>query len=355
MQTKVLFILKKRSQSWGDCSPYYENSFSSGLFNAANFVCRMLIKNGIEAKLVEVIDNDFIDKEVTLYKPSHVIIEALWLVPEKFHQLLPLHPTVKWIIRNHSDTPFLSNEGIGIQWMLEYLNYIPNVYISNNLKQTNIDFAALAEHGNILTKREARKQIVYLPNYYPLSKVNVSKKKHSEYIDIGCFGAIRPLKNPLLQAVASIKFAAKIGKKLRYHINGGRIESGGDSTLKSLRTLFQKIPSAQLIEHEWMPHGDFVKLCATMDIGLQVSFSETFNIVAADLVQAGTPIVTSDEVFWISKSFHADTNSAKDIQDKMERAWRYSKWIHFFGMNTHGLKRYSKESEKIWLEFLKRY
>jgi hypothetical protein len=40
-----------------------------------------------ESNIVVVLDNNEIDKYVTKYKPTHVIIEALWVVPTKFHIL----------------------------------------------------------------------------------------------------------------------------------------------------------------------------------------------------------------------------------------------------------------------------
>ena len=78
-EKKVLFILKKRQSSH---TGY--DSVSSGLLNSARFVSDMLNKNGIESNLVEVQDNNCIDREVSKYRPTHVIIEALWVVPSKF-------------------------------------------------------------------------------------------------------------------------------------------------------------------------------------------------------------------------------------------------------------------------------
>ena len=70
MASKVLFILKKRQSCWGD----YSSTQSSGLFNSANFVNEMLQENNIESKIVEVVDNNCINREVHEYKPTHVII-----------------------------------------------------------------------------------------------------------------------------------------------------------------------------------------------------------------------------------------------------------------------------------------
>ena len=133
-KNKMLFILKKRN-NYGDLPGVYGYSISSGLFNSANFMKTMMEENGYETKIVEVVDNNGIDKEVHLFKPDYVIIEALWVVPEKFEVLHKLHPNVKWIIRIHSETPFLSNEGVGIGWISEYPKY-DNVYLSFNSKRT---------------------------------------------------------------------------------------------------------------------------------------------------------------------------------------------------------------------------
>ena len=162
MKTKILFICKKRKSSGP--GPY-TNLLSSGLLNSATFVNNMLEKNGIESKIVEVIDNNGIDREVHDFKPTHVIIEALWVVPSKFEVLQKLHPTVKWIIRLHSETPFLANEGIAMEWIYEYMKY-DNVIISVNSKRI------MKELNAILPK-----PVLYLPNFYPVTWVGNEKNK----------------------------------------------------------------------------------------------------------------------------------------------------------------------------------
>ncbi len=125
---KILFICKKR-KTYG--SGPYTHIVSSGLLNSAKFVNDMLVKNGVNSTIVEVIDNNCINKEVTLHKPTHVIIEALWVVPSKFEVLTKLHPNVKWIIRLHSEIPFIANEGIAMEWVFECMKY-KNVIVSVN-------------------------------------------------------------------------------------------------------------------------------------------------------------------------------------------------------------------------------
>ena len=108
---KILFILKHRENPYNSGSSdnysYSSSLLSSGLYNSANFVCEMLNDSGVEAIMEHAIDNNCIDRLVTKHKPTHVIIEAYWVVPEKLNILTQLHPQVKWIIRNHSELPFL--------------------------------------------------------------------------------------------------------------------------------------------------------------------------------------------------------------------------------------------------------
>ncbi len=332
---KVLFILKKRQTSHTGL-----NTISSGLLNSANFVNDMLVKNGIESHLVEVKDNNCIDREVTKYKPTHVIIEALWVVPSKFEQLIKLHPNVEWIIRLHSDIPFLANEGIAIDWIYQYLNY-KNVKVSINSKRADREFGVVTQ-----------KEFLYLPNYYPVGFFNKNKpsKRDKKILNIGCFGAVRPMKNHLLQAFSAIEFADKNNKTLYFHINIGRVENNGDPVLKNLRYLFENNQRHFLIEHKWMNHDDFIEVLQRMDIGLQVSFSETFNIVAADLVNNNIPVVVSDEISWVSPLFYAKTTSSKSIVKKIGFAYRFRN----FGLqliNKINLFFYSSKSEKIWVDY----
>ena len=334
-ENKVLFILKKRQTSHTGYT-----SVSSGLLNSAKFVSDMLNKNGIESHLVEVNDNNCIDREVTKFKPTHVIIEALWVVPQKFEVLTKLHPNVQWIIRLHSDISFLANEGIAIEWIYEYLKY-DNVKVSSNDSETNFNF-------ELLTNRE----FVYLPNYYPVGFFNRNKPKPDtkKVINVGCFGAVRPLKNQLIQAVAAIDYADTYGKKLKFHINTQRIEGRGEPVLKNLRALFENNPKHELVEHGWLSHDEFIDLVQTMDIGLQVSFTETFNFVSADFVNNNIPVVTSNEVEWVSPIYFANPSKANSIVSRMRRAIITSRF-KLNWLNKLSLWNYSLNSEKIWTKY----
>jgi hypothetical protein len=345
---KVLFILKRREDYNGIA--HSNIGLSTGLYNSASFMDDMLNEEGIDSKLVVVVDNNCIDREVTAYKPTHVIIEALWVVPSKFDVLQKLHPDVKWIIRLHSELPFIANEGMAIDWICDYASF-SNVYLGVNaprmLREAKVVLEA--KYG----AERMKDKLIYLPNFYPqfYKKKKINKKK--EYVDVACFGAIRPLKNQLAQAIAAIEFAEKIGKKLRFHINAGRIEMKGDSIMNNLRSLFEQMSDRghEMINHQWTPREQFLKLCSKMDIGMQCSFSETFNIVGADLISQGIPLVGSSEIPWSSPAFNAAPTETQEITKKLLKTYKYNRLNTF--LNRINLKSYTNQTKKIWSNYFK--
>jgi hypothetical protein len=152
----------------------------------------------------------------------------------------------------------------------------------------------------------------------------------------------------MLQAVAALKFATKINKQLRFHINSGRIEMKGDPVMHNLRGFFQHLSDAghQLIGHEWCPREEFLEVCAGMDIGLQCNFSETFNIVTADLISQGVPIVGSKEIPWSCEFFNADPTDSDDIADKLLRTYRFAGFNVW--RNQQNLTKYTDNTQNVW-------
>jgi hypothetical protein len=336
LSPKILFVLKKRRLY----NMPSAKTLHSGLFNSATFVNDMLNQSGVESYLVQVDDNNAIDREVLKYKPTHVIVEALWVIPEKFDVLHKLHPKITWIIRLHSEMPFIANEGMAIDW----------IYIYDKMAKRNKILIApnTTKMYNDL-KKVGVNNLIFLPNYYPVSDGKKEKFIDKDHVDIGCFGAIRPMKNQLIQAVAAIEFGNKITKPVNFHINSERIEKG-DSALRNIRALFENQEVHRLIEHPWYSHEDFTELIRRMDLGLQVSLNETFNIVAADFVSNNIPIIGSNEINWLSCFYKANPTSTDDIVKKMKFAYKFRK-LNVQILNKMGLAGSGEWAKNKWLEY----
>lgn len=324
---RVLFILRRRDFAYSTDTTYTVRS--SGLKNSASFVRDALIAAGFASSLVEVNDNNDIDREVTAFRPTHCIIEALWVVPEKFPVLKPLHPDVVWCVRNHSEVPFMAADGVAMGWAVDYIRQ--GVLFSSNSPRATSEMRLVGEVGTTLELRELRRRTPYLPNIYTWPKVLPERPSKSPgVLRVGCFGALRPLKNHLMQALAAIACAEDRGEQLEFHINSSRVESGGDPVLKNVRDLFKRLHNHKLVEHDWEEHDAFLGTVASVDISLQVSFSETFNIVSADAVAVGTPVVATSEVAWLDQTYWADPTDLDSIVSAMHRALDSTRaqWAH---------------------------
>lgn len=337
---RIQFILKKRHTYHGH---HYASGLSSGLYNSAKFAADMLRKLGYPVDLVEVTDNNDIDREVTRFDPRIVIIEALWVVPAKFAVLQNLHPDVLWVVRVHSEAAFLAQEGIAIEWLSIYPVF-QNVYVALNSLEAFSQVMSFYPGKGLHTSK-----LLYMPTYYPAPKKPYYEKRfNGTTINIACMGAIRQLKNSLIQAIAAMRFADTKGWKLRFHINMALFDVEGNAPYRSIVSLFQGTRH-ELVQHDWMSHEAFLAFLAGIDLGMQVSFSETFNIVAGDTVASGIPIVGSHAIRWLDKKCKADPITLESIEEVL---FRVVKSRGLIAENLERLQQDAKDAQTAWLNAL---
>lgn len=328
---KFLFLIKDKI--------YDMYGITSGLYNSAQFIVDFLCKNGYNSKLVAVVDGNSVDKAVTEFNPDVVILEAIWVTPAKLQELLdiPRHSNRTWVIRIHSKAPFLSNEGMATAWIRDYTRIkTDKIIIAPNTQELTDQFRTCFPQGNFM----------YFPNLYKDENVASEYVSESGVVNVGCFGAIRPMKNQYLQAMSAIHFANKENLELRFHVNSSRVEQNGGNAMKNIKYLFMD-SKHKLIEHPWYDHVNFLKAVSKMDIGVQCSFSESFNIVSADFVAMNKPIIVSNDIEWMPGLLQTDPNKWLEISEKMSFAYSFSGISSF--IQKKYLKYYLKKAEKIWL------
>ena len=335
---KILFLCRKNNTNYGR---------TYGLDNSAKFVSNCLDgMKGITSEIVVVNDSNDIDREVTKRNPKIVILEALWVTPEKMKELLsiPRHAQRIWVIRIHSLWSFLSQEGMALTWLNGY-RFIdfPHFYLAPNTEEMTQDISDILKLNSVYLPN------IYCPPKYPKQKIG---KKNKNEIHIGCFGAVRPLKNVFTQAIAAVKFADDLQLNLHFHINGYRIEQWGEQNFKNIQALFDGQEQHYLIKHTWLSHKDFNTLVRQMDMGMQISFSETFNIVAADFVFNKVRIVVSEDISWAPDTIKAYTpNSIKNIVEKMGEIHSASK-RQLTKLCLDSLKQHNEKAIKCWSDFI---
>lgn len=330
---KILVLTKTRLD-------YYGNPF--GLNNSADFITEALNESGYHTTYMPVVDGNSIDAAVSTTGAKIVLIEALWATPEKLEELAKLHKTVSWIVRIHSNIPFLALEGMAIDWIKKML-IIPRVTVVCNNLQTSLELSAVFHE-----------KIPYLPNVYLRpsycpKKVLGKDCSNSEVIDVSCFGAIRPFKNHLTQGVAAIWAANKQGQILNFHINATRVEQRGDSILRNLVALFDGTRH-NLVMHGWQDHATFLNTVSSMDLCMQVSFTESFNIVAADHVHVGVPVLVSPEISWLDSKRGVNPTKCEEIANGVINSLRHDK--KEIKSNHTDLSNYNNSSLRTWRLFL---
>jgi hypothetical protein len=346
MTTRSLFILKRR-EDYGD-DPSYSASYqiATGMYNSAKFVVDELVAAGREAKVVLVIDANDIDREVTSYNPTHVFVEGLWVTPAKFDELLAIkrHQDRKWHVRIHSEIPFLATEGVAFDWIPKYMN--SKVMVAPNAPRAHEQITWLANRMHL-----TEDLVPLLPNCYPtnfsdfpLQNLNTKDK---DTFDIAIFGAYRPMKNHLQQAFVAMKYAEHEGKKCRIHVNM-RTDAGGGGPAKNV---VNAVAAAgyELVNHDWEDRDTFLASLGQIDLLLQESMSETFNIVAADATLVGRPMLVSDEINW-AYPVYGNPQSVADSLKKLQLVM--SNKPFFINGNRAGLSIYANSARRRWLKYI---
>ena len=345
---RILFVLKRRDDYSCDM-PYAGNkSVSTGMYNSVRMMVKMC--NGrlhCDAKMVVVDDNNHIDKEVHDYKPTDVIIEGLWVVPEKMDILYGLYPKVHWYVRIHSEIPFLSQEGKSMEWLHEYYNNGINIACNSPRAQQSLSSVGII--SNYLPNFYCGDTIKEDPNDTIIKLIHAQKiSGYSDVINIGCFGAIRPLKNQLLQAIVAHRWASDHHCKLNFFINKGRVECGASPIMNNLQHVFDNTDS-DLIQIQWMPHEYFLGFLNNIDMCMQVSLSETYNICTADAILMNIPVVVSREIPFVDNTIN-DPCSANEIYSMMDYVYKNKNKVK--KNNEKSLIRYNNETVDRWRFFI---
>ena len=283
-----------------------------GLCVAALTNARVLNQFGIHATVFPVKHNiDLVNSIIEYNKEhkhplTHVIISAPWLSRHDMESLIKGFPDINFVIESHSNVGFLQADPHGMRLLLDALELSRrhrNIRVGGN----SIRFVRWME-------RVYGQKIVYLPNLYPLSIHREKAWDGRSCIKIGIFGAIRPLKNFMTAAAAAVAIHKKLDVPVEIHMSFGGEGDGGDVG-RAIVAMCHEVKGVKLVKHPWKPWENFIENVGQMDLLLQPSYTESFNMITADGISCGVPSVVSSAITWVPSYWQADSDDAMDVAE----------------------------------------
>jgi hypothetical protein len=159
--------------------------------------------------------------------------------------------------------------------------------------------------------------------------------------------------------MCAMKAADILNKTLHFHITvnvkGDYVYGNSNETsnpiLKNFDELFKNSKHV-LIKHQWIENNEFQELVKKMDLGLQLSFTESFNIVAADFINNDVPILVSDVISWMPDCLKTSTTDYDKVVRKMIRLYKHRNSYFIKRKMRKSLINYNVKAKIKWLMFL---
>lgn len=315
-----------------------------GLGINALMTVKVLRKNGIHADLAAVGNVKGVRDYLTKNGATHAVIQALWITAEEQAQLCSDFPLTHFIVRCHSQIGFLQVEPGAIKILRD------DLFLQEGL--LNLSVSANTHRLTEFLHHTYKSKVVYLPNLYDLDRVQRKRDESHEHrvLRVGSFGAHRLLKNHTTACAAAMMMAERRGSDLEFYVNAGRKEGEkANAVTDALRNMTNRLRWVKLVEVGWEEWSQFRATVSHMDITMQVSFTETFNIVTADSVAEGVPAVVSDAIEWTPQRWHANVDDAGDIA----RVGSSLLWdTHAAEEGLEHLQKFCACAVKTWLQYL---
>jgi hypothetical protein len=316
-----------------------------GLNVAGYTTAQYLKKHGVDAQAYAVRHNVDIVNAIDKYKETHgvplthVVISAPWLIPHDVKNLVAHFPHVQFVILSHSNVGFLQADPHGVKLYREYAKLAKvhkNLRVGGNCTRFTQWF-----------ELAYREKCVCLPNLYPLSGKPAKVWDGKSTLNIGAFGAIRPEKNFMCAAAAAVAMHSALKVPVKLHMSTGG-ENCKSTTLPAIVEMTEGIEGFELIRHNWETWDKFIQLVGSMDLLIQVSYTETFNMITADGIYMGVPSVVSPVIWWAPESWKADPDDVVDIAET---------GLNVVGRDQHdlgqvALANHDSASLPRWLQFL---
>ncbi len=282
---------------------YKKFAHDNGVTVSVSHLSALLKSTNFSYCICDYEDDESLYRRVLEKTARVIILEAPTFQRPVLEDILAIGCEVNLVI--HSTISFLQVEEEAfdkIQCFLQFSS--PNFTVSNPCLYEVEGFRSYA-----------KVPVLYFPNtlnvqfpgiFDDVVKARIENRKKSKVWRIGLFCAYRPFKNITTQLTACSIVNTKYNIPIEVHL----FEESRNPIYKNIRTLSKNL-KFNIIFHPQCKNEKFLSLLRNMDIGMQVSYSETFSYVMGEHMMFGTPTISSSTVPFASRI--AEFNNAESI------------------------------------------
>jgi hypothetical protein len=274
--------------------------------------------------------------------PTHVVIAAPWIATADLESLAAAWPEIAFTVVSHSNFPFLQADPGAVRLLRD----------AARLQQLthNVFVGGVTAKFTELASEIWRTEVALLPNLYDLDSASQQTRapwRDGDTLRIGLFGALRVLKNPLSGVAAAIDLSAQLNVPTELYLSSGSDDQSPEAV--AIDELTAGVDGFTVIRSPWRDWPTFRQLVARMNVLLQPSFTESFNIVTADGIAEGVPSVVSSAIDWVPSYWTANADDVRDIVRVAEMLLRNRSAAND---GLAALSRYVTQGLQSWQEFL---
>lgn len=314
-----------------------------GLGVSALNTAKVLKRHGVAVRAFAI--NSVTDLEAYLSKnpaTTHVVISAAWIPALDLGKLVIGHPGIEFAVNIHSNVGFLQADSNGVDLLGRYV-HLQKELLNFRVSGNSTEFTGWLTEAYTIPS-------LHLPNLYDLdSTVMLNKPLYNGgTIRIGAFGACRPLKNFMTAAAAAISISKELRVPVDFWMNAGRPDGGG-SIERAIAALFKQQRNVKLNLFSWSAWPQFLDFIESLHLMMQMSYTESFNMVTADGISRGVPSVVSSAVKWAPRNWMAEADDPLDVA-RTGRALITDPHAAIDGVMA--LERHNQDGLYEWLAFL---
>jgi hypothetical protein len=311
-----------------------------GLHSAAYNIVKVLQVNDIDAQLISVennVDLFYAIRDEGSPAFTHIILLAPWISALDLKALLSEFPTTQFAVLSHSNVGFLHADYRAVSNLRDYIEisqYYPNLRVGGNTERFTRWLSDAFDFNALL-----------LPNLYYIPLMPLDSWLHENIIRIGAFGSQRIQKNFTTALAAALIIQKRLGTEVHFYMTRGG--ENNQPINEAMRQMGQNIPGFSIHYLDWVSNDEFLDYVAAMDLLLQPSYTESFNMITADGITQGVPSVVSPAITWAPDSWKADPDDAVEVAEVGLRLLLEGPKE---GLNA--LRKHNRKALKLWKKYL---